>query len=155
MYAYPTTNNRSRSKIQRQNFAVTCASISFFSALTLAVIGLLQTLQTEDETPIISAGNIDPQILGGSMLAGSALLFVIGCCVIRSNRNPKNNPTNPQTTPLNRHSLFTITDDAEYAHKEFVTPRTLRKALTTAAEQNQKEKESSTIPSFLGNSNSV
>ena len=138
MYAYPTTNNGSRSKIQRQNFAVTCASISFFSALTLAVIGLLQTVQTEDETPIISAGDIDPQILGGSMLAGSALFFVIGCCVIRSNRNPDNNPTNPQTTPLNQHSRFTITKDPEHA-KKIATPRTLTKALLIA-EDNQNRK---------------
>lgn len=144
MYAYPTTNNGSRSKIQRQNFAVTCASISFFSALTLAVIGLLQTVQTEDETPIISAGDIDPQLLGGSMLAGSALFFVIGCCVIRSNRNPEKNPTNPQTALLNRHSRFTITNDPEHAKKQIATPRTLTQALLIA-EGNQNRKTDNSL----------
>ena len=152
MHFYPKTN-RSNPKTQDQNFAVTCACISFFSALTFGVIGLLQTLQAEDEAPIISAGDIDPRILGGSMLAGSALFFVIGCCIIRTNRKRQNNPTNPQATPLNRHSHVTIIDDPVYAKKEVVTPRTLTKALNTAARQ--KKEESSATHSFLGNPNSL
>ena len=153
MYSYPTTN-RPNSKTQRQNIAVTCACLSFFSALTLAVMGLQQTLQAENEAPIISVGDINPRIIGGSMLAGSAFFFVIGCCIIRTNRKPENNFIHSHTTPLNQHQHVTITEDPESARKEFVTPKTLTKALTIAA-QKQKQEESSTRHSFLGNSNSV
>ncbi len=130
IYDYGTLHS-SHLKSQQESSGSTCTCILFMSALVIGFMGIMQIVQADKESTIITIDGASPQLTGGALILSSVILTIAGCRV---------------NTITTSHHLVTGRKEKMNSRKksqiknQIATPNTLNSHLLRYID-NKKEKE--------------
>jgi hypothetical protein len=123
-------------KSQQANSSSICTCVLFMSALLIGSMGIMQIVQTDKESTIITIDGASPKLTGGALILGSVILTVAGCRVLQTHKN---------TITTNHHLITGRKEKTNPPKKsqiknQIATPNTLNSHLLRYID-NKKEKE--------------